>query len=109
MLDIYNQMKAEKMHSGVRLALVGWGTGSFNRRSRTAQAAWLHKNPRYDLFEGLVLLMKPWQGHGGTAPKRSRWSHVSGEALQETSRDPPLGKLGSTDVDVPHLRQTQLW
>lgn len=43
MLDIYNQMKAEKMHSRVSLALVprDGGAGSsaaprFNRRSRMA-------------------------------------------------------------------------
>lgn len=78
MLDIYNQMKAEKMHSRVSPALVPRDGGAgpsaspqFNTRSRTAQPAQLPKNPRSDLFEGLVLLMKPRQGHGGTVPKRS--------------------------------------
>lgn len=78
MLDIYNQMKAEKMHSRVSLALVprDGGAGSstsprFNRRSRTAYSAQLPKKSRSDHFEELVLLMKPRQGHGGTVPKRS--------------------------------------
>lgn len=50
----------------------------------------LPKNPRSDLSE--VLLMKPRQGHGGTVPKRSQWSHMTGESLWETSQDPSLGR-----------------
>lgn len=76
MLDIYNQMKAEKMHSRVSLALVprDGGVGSstsprFNRRSGTARSAQLPKTPRSDLSEGLELLVQPRQGHGGTVPK----------------------------------------
>lgn len=83
MLDIYNQMKAEKMHSRVSLALVPWDGGAgggvspwFNTRSRTAQSAQPPKNPKSDPLEGLLLLLKPRQGRGGTAPKRSGWSHI---------------------------------
>lgn len=92
MLDIYNQMKAEKMHSGVSLVLVPRDGGAassaaprFNRRSGTARSAQLPKNPTSDLSEGLGMPMEPRQGRGGTVPKRS---HITGEPLQETSHDP---------------------
>lgn len=73
MLDIYNEMKAEKMHSGVsRCRGMGeWDPARLRGLSEGQERLSLPKNPRSDLSEGLVLLMRPRQGHGGTVPKRS--------------------------------------